>query len=70
MAGDEATVLVDQHRVGEAELGDRGRDLRDLRGVMGAAVAGIGHKLAQGPVDDFKRVFHAVDPRSVFRGYA
>ena len=30
VAGDNAVLLVDQHRVGEAKFADRGGDLRDL----------------------------------------
>ena len=42
MAGDDATRLVDQNGIVEAELGDAGGDLRDLSGAMGARVAGVG----------------------------
>ena len=34
-------VAIDQDRVGEAELADRGGDLRDLRFGMRAGVAGV-----------------------------
>jgi hypothetical protein len=30
VAGDNAVLFVDQHRVGEAKFADRGGDLRDL----------------------------------------
>ena len=41
VAGDDAAVGVDQHRIGEAELGDAGGDLCHLRGGVGARVAGV-----------------------------
>jgi hypothetical protein len=42
--GDDRSVRVDQDRVGEAELGDRGRDLRHLIGGMRPGIADAGHK--------------------------
>lgn len=45
VAGDDAVVRVDEHRVGEAEFADGGGDLGDLPGRVGAAVARVGHEL-------------------------
>jgi hypothetical protein len=44
MPGDDHLILTDQDRVGEAELGDRGRDLSDLIGRMRPGIADVGHK--------------------------
>ena len=42
VAGDDHVVGADQHRVHEAELGNRGRNLGDLICRMGPGVADIG----------------------------
>ena len=42
MAGDDAAVGIDQHRVDKAELADTGDDLLHLLGGVGARVAGVG----------------------------
>jgi hypothetical protein len=39
VAGEDATLLVDQHRVGPPELDHRSRDLVDLPFAVGARVA-------------------------------
>ncbi len=44
MPDDDNVVLADQDRVGEAELGDRGRDLRHLNGRMGPGIADLWHQ--------------------------
>ena len=41
-AGDNAVLLVDQHRVGEAKFADRSGDLRDLLVAVRARVSGVG----------------------------
>src|SRR5688572_32260559 len=41
MPGDDGVVLSDQHRVGPAPFLDRGRDLIDLCGAVGAGIARI-----------------------------
>jgi hypothetical protein len=41
MPGDDAALLVDENRIGEAELGDRGGDPVNLRLRVGAGVVGI-----------------------------
>ena len=40
VAGDNAVLFVDQHRVGEAKFTDRGGDLRDLLVAVRARVSG------------------------------
>ena len=42
VAGDNAVLFVDQHRVGEAKFADRGGDLRDLLVAVRARVSGVG----------------------------
>ena len=42
VAGDDAALAIDQHRIGKAELLDAGRDLSHLSIRMRAAVAGVG----------------------------
>ena len=42
MPGDDAVVAVDQDRVGEAELADRGGDLRHLLVAVRPGVPGVG----------------------------
>ena len=42
VAGDNAVLFVDQHRVGEAKFVDRGGDLRDLLVAVRARVSGVG----------------------------
>jgi hypothetical protein len=42
VAGDNAVLLVDQHRVGEAKFADRSGDLRDLLVAVRARVSGVG----------------------------
>ena len=42
VAGDNAVLLVDQHRVGEAKFAHRGGDLRDLLVAVRARVSGVG----------------------------
>ena len=44
MAGDDATVTIDQDRAVEAELPDAGCDLRDLLIAVRARIAGIGNQ--------------------------
>src|SRR6202040_1919244 len=39
LAGDNAVLFVDQHRVGEAKFADRGGDLRDLLVAVRAFLA-------------------------------
>ena len=41
MAGDDAVLAVDQHRVGEAKLADAAGDLRDLRIAVRPRVAHV-----------------------------
>ena len=41
VAGDNAVLFVDQHRVGEAKFADRGGDLRDLLVAVRARVSGV-----------------------------
>ena len=48
MAGDNAVLFVDQHRVGEAKFADRGGDLRDLLVAVRARVSGIGDQRRAG----------------------
>ena len=43
MTCDDHLVLTDQDRIGEAELGDRGRDLCDLILAVGPGVADVGN---------------------------
>ena len=50
--GDDRALGVDQDRIGEAELADRGGDLLDLPLRMGAGVARVGDQAADRPVDD------------------
>ena len=42
VAGDDAVLAVDQHRVGEAKLVDAAGDLRDLGVAVGPRVARVG----------------------------
>src|SRR6202043_194641 len=42
VAGDNAVLFVDQHRVGEAKFADRRGDLRDLLVAVRARVSGVG----------------------------
>ena len=42
VAGDNAVLFVDQHRVGEAKFAHRGGDLRDLLVAVRARVSGVG----------------------------
>ena len=44
MAGDNAVLFVDQHRVGEAKFAHRGGDLRDLLVAVRARVFGVGYQ--------------------------
>jgi hypothetical protein len=44
MSCNDHLVLADQDRVGETELGARGRDLRHLIGRMGPGIADAGHQ--------------------------
>lgn len=44
MAGDDHPVAADQYRVGEAELHNRGGDLRDLALEMRPGIARIGRE--------------------------
>ena len=55
VAGDDRALGIDQDRVGEAELPDRGGDLLDLALRMGAGVAGIGDQAGDRPVADRQR---------------
>jgi hypothetical protein len=41
VAGDNAVLFVDQHRVGEAKFADRGSDLRYLLVAMSASISGV-----------------------------
>jgi hypothetical protein len=52
MSRDDDTIAAGQDRIGETELGDRGRDLGDLGIRMGARVAGIRYQLGRGPLLD------------------
>src|SRR5437899_3227116 len=44
VAGNDAVLFVDQHRVGEAKFADRGGDLRDLLVAVRARVSGEGDR--------------------------
>ncbi len=52
VAGDQHAALVDQARDVEAELGDRGRDLRHLPVGVRAGVGGIGQQPLERPALD------------------
>lgn len=54
MAGDDAVLFVDQHRIGKAELADRRRDLRDLLLAMGAGVARVGNEITGLAIGDLQ----------------
>ena len=41
MPGDQRTLFVNEHRVGEAKFADRGSDLRYLLVAMSASISGI-----------------------------
>src|SRR6202040_3319543 len=41
MPGDQRTLFVNEHRVGEAKFADRGRDLRYLLVAMSASISGV-----------------------------
>ena len=41
MPGDQRTLFVDEHRVGEAKFADRGGDLCHLFGGMSASISGV-----------------------------
>jgi hypothetical protein len=66
VACDDRLVLADQDRVGEAERGDRGHDLRHLTGGMGARIADIGHQ----PVGRHHLDLHGRLPKSEARRIA
>jgi len=48
VAGNDAAVGIDQHRVGEAEFAHAGGELRHLRLGVRAAVARVGNELING----------------------
>ena len=52
VAGDDPALGIDQDRVGEAELADRGGDLLELPLRVGAGVARVGNEAADRPVGD------------------
>ncbi len=52
MAGNDRPLLVDQDRERPAEFPDRRRDLRDLRGAVGAGVARLWDQARHGPALD------------------
>ena len=52
MAGDDAVLAIDQHRVVEAELADRAGNGGDLGIRMGPGVAGVGHEAVGRPLLD------------------
>ena len=56
VAGDDAVLAVDQHRVGEAVLADRAGDQRHLRLAVGAGVAGVGDQARDRAVVDRQRL--------------
>jgi hypothetical protein len=56
VAGDDAVIAVDQHRVGEAVLADRAGDQRDLVVAVRPRVPGVGYQLPDGPVLDGERL--------------
>lgn len=47
VAGDDSVVSVDQDRVDPAELTQAAAELGNLRGAVGAGVAGIGDQLGE-----------------------
>ena len=52
VAGNDAALLIDQDGRGPAPLLDRGDDLVDLLGRVGAAVAGVGDEIVGWAVGD------------------
>jgi hypothetical protein len=56
VAGDDHVVLANQDRIGEPELGDRGRDLGDLIGRVGPGVADVGDQPADRHLFDLQAV--------------
>jgi hypothetical protein len=57
VAGDDHAIIADQHRVHEAELGDRSRDLRHLLIGMGAGIARVRDQSLERPSLDVLRKF-------------
>ncbi len=55
VAGNDHAVVADQHRVDEAELGDRSRDLRHLLLGMGAGIARVRDQSLERPALDLGR---------------
>src|SRR5690606_14395875 len=52
VTGDNPTFRIDEDRIGEPELRNRGFDLLDLAFGMGTGIAGVGDQLADGPVGE------------------
>src|SRR5690606_2547000 len=52
VTGDNPVFRIDEDRIGEPELRNRGFDLLDLAFGMGAGIAGVGDQLADGPVGE------------------
>jgi hypothetical protein len=60
VAGDDPTILVDQHRIGESKLFDRCRDLGHLRVAVRTAVAYVRNELINLNGFNLVRKFHSV----------
>lgn len=68
MPGDDRALPVDEDRIREAELADRGGDLRDLRVAVRARVGGVGDQLLDRPALDRVRENRGVGHDVLFAG--